>query len=111
MSTVELKKESWSGYFEQLTRALEGKQALIEVGALPIGNQVAVKWLALLGITYDHKDDLLDLDLGEIEHVIQHPASIYVESTASEVRSIEVVDGAGTKHIVRLREPLLLAHS
>ena len=110
MSGIELKKESWSTYFEKLSRALEGKQALVEVGSLPIGNPVAVQWLALRGITYDHKDDLLDLDLGEIEHVIQHPAAIRVEATATDVRSIEVVDAARTKHVISLREPLSLPH-
>ena len=110
MSSVELKKASWSTYFEKLTRALEGEQALVEVGSLPIGNPVAVQWLPLRGITYDRKDDLLDLDLGEIEHIIQHPAAIHVEATATQVHSIEVMDAARTKHVVRLREPLLLPH-
>lgn len=110
MPGVELKKESWSAYFEKLTRALQGKQALVEVGGLPMGNPVAVQWIALLGITYDRKDDLLDLDLGEIEHIIHHPVAIHVEATATDVRGIEVVDADRTKHVVRLREPLMLPH-
>ncbi len=108
MATITLPKERWKSYFETVTHALEGKQALIEVDALPLGSQVAVEWLPLLGVTYDDKDDLVDLDLGDVNHLISHPSTIHVEAEASDVRTIEIIDAGGVKQIVRLREPLML---
>lgn len=108
MATSEVNKEQWSAYFHHVTRALEGKQALVEVGALPLGNQIAATWLSLRGITYDRKDDLLDLDLGEVDHLIRHPVSIHVDVADGQIHSIEIIDDAGTQHLVRLREPLML---
>jgi len=108
MITIDLKRERWKGYFEAITHALEGKQALVEVAALSLGDHVAVDWVPLQGVTYDHKDDLLDLDLGDVNHIIRHPASIHIEADATELRSIEVIDAQNTRHIVRLREPLML---
>jgi hypothetical protein len=78
--TTDLKKERWQGYFEAVTRSLEGKQAFVEVAALPLGDQVAVEWLPLRGVTYDHKDDIIDLNLGDVGHIIRHPASIHIET-------------------------------
>jgi len=108
MATINLKRERWQGYFESVSGSLEGKQAFVEVAGLPLGDQVAAEWIPLQGITYDHKDDIVDLSLGDLDHIIRRPTAIHVLTEGSGVRSIEVVDAEGMQHIVRLREPLML---
>jgi hypothetical protein len=62
----------------------------------------------MLGITYDSKDDSLDVALDRASRVIQHPKEITVEEAAGGLASVAVVDTEGTRHIVRLKEPLEL---
>ena len=54
-------------------------------------------------------DDLLDVALdGGTNHLIRHPRDIVVEEDAGSIRSVTVVDGEGTRQVVKLREPLTL---
>jgi hypothetical protein len=62
----------------------------------------------LLGITYDSRDDLLDVALDRANHLIRHPKEILVEETAAGLASVAVVDNDGNRQIVRLKEPLML---
>ena len=62
MSTLRnLPKEQWRGFFDRMSKPLLGKWAEIEVAALDLGDQIVAEWVPLIGITYDSKDDLLDV--------------------------------------------------
>lgn len=69
-------------------------------------------WVPLIGITYDSRDDLLDvgldvgLDLGS--RMIRRPQEIYVDEGPTGLASVAVVDAEGVRHIVQLKEPLIL---
>jgi hypothetical protein len=76
---------------------LEGKQAELEVASLALGNQVQAEWLSLYGITYDPKDDLVEVALEGLDHMIRNPREIYVESGAGTLESLEIVDADGIK--------------
>ena len=73
-----------------------------------MGDQVVAEWLPLLGITYDAKDDLIEVALEGVDHLIRKPGEVYVEDGAGELISIEIVDAEGTRQIVKLRDPLML---
>ena len=62
----------------------------------------------LLGITYDARDDLLDVALDRSNHLIRRPREILVEETATGLSSVVVIDEDGARQIVRLKEPLML---
>jgi len=99
----------WRGFFDRLSKAALGKRADIEVASLDLGDQVIAEWMPLVGITYDSGDDLLDVALdGGTNHLIRHPRDIVVEEDAGSIRSVTVVDGEGTRQVVKLREPLTL---
>lgn len=108
MAVQKLDKAEWQRYFDVLSRGLEGLRAEIEVAALPLGDQIAAEWLPVLGMTYDPKDDLIEIALDGVDHLINRPREIYLDATAGELLSIEIVDADGKRHIVRLREPLML---
>jgi len=109
MTTTTITKSQWSRYFAALSASLSGQQAFIEVAGLELGDQVEARWIALVSITYDNKDDVVVLDLGDLNHVVQHPTRVDAADDAGAITSIEIVDREGTQHIVRLRDPLLIA--
>ena len=98
----------WRGFFDRLSKALLGKRAEIEVASLDLGDQIVAEWLPMIGITYDSRDDLLDVALDGTDHLIRHPREVIVEEGPSGVTSIAVVDGDGARQIVRLKEPVPL---
>ena len=109
MTIRKLAKSEWNKYFDAMSRPLESRQAEIEVASLAVGDQVEADWLPLLGITYDPKDDILEVALEGVDHLIEKPREINVDDTGVELNSVEIVDADGDRQIVRLREPLMLA--
>lgn len=108
MTVLKLEKGEWQRFFDFLSRGLQGMRAEIEVASLALGNQVEADWLPLIGITYDHKDDLLEVALEGYDHMIRHPVDIYLDATTEQLMSLEVVDAEGVRQIVKLREPFML---
>ena len=79
MAARALAKAEWQTYCDHVSKGLAGKRAHIEVTGLSLGDQVAAKWLPLFGITYDPKDDLLEIALEGFDHLIHKPHDIYVD--------------------------------
>jgi hypothetical protein len=99
----------WRDFFDRMSKALTGKWAEIEVASLDLGDQIAAEWVPMLGITYDSKDDLLDVALDRYDHLIRHPKQIVVNEEQGGVASVAVVDADGTTQVVRMKQPLMLA--
>jgi hypothetical protein len=92
MATGKLAKADWQSYFDRISKRLTGKRAEIEVTGLTLGDQFAAKWLPLIGITYDSKDDLLEIALEGLDHIIHKPRSVTVDDGPEGPRSMEIVD-------------------
>ena len=108
MQTREITKENWQDFFDQVSRALQGKMIQIEVDSLELGAQIEVDRLSLNGLTYDSKDDSFIVSTDEIEHVIRSPQHIHVSDGTDGVNSLEVRAADGTVQIIRFTEPLAL---
>ena len=108
MSIARIEKSSWRPYFDNMSRLLDGKRAEIEVDALALGSQIEAQWLPLLGITYDPRSDVVEIVLEGLDHLIHKPRDVFVDQTAVELNSMEVIDEDEQHHIVRLRDPLML---
>jgi hypothetical protein len=109
MAVRELEKTQRQRYFDRMSKALLGKRAEIEVASLERGDQIEAEWVPVLGITYDPNDDALDIELdGVADHRISKPVRIYVDEGVDGLDNFEVIDHAGVRHIVQLREPLML---
>ena len=72
------------------------------------GDQIEAEWLPLLGITYDPKNDILEIALDGLDHLISRPQDLYIDDSAGILSSFEVIDGDGVSQIIQLREPLSL---
>jgi hypothetical protein len=105
---LNIPKAEWKGFFERMSKALLGKWAEIEVASLDLGDQIVAEWIPLLGITYDSKDDLVDVALDRANHLIRGPKEIVVEETAEGIASVAVADHDGARQIIRLKQPLAL---
>ena len=108
MSNTTIPQEQWRPFFDRMSKGLLGKLAEVEVASLDLGDQITAEWIPLLGITYDSRDDLLDVAFDRANHLIRHPSQIVVDETAAGLASVAVVDGEGVRQIVRLKEPLRL---
>lgn len=111
MNTLLLPKEAWQPYFEAMSDVLLGKRAELEVATLDLGNQIVAERVPLLGITYDSKDDLVDVSLGgqnQLNHLIRQPSQIEIVTGVDGLSSIAIMSRDGTVQVLRLWEPLRL---
>ena len=86
MTVRKLDKANWDTFFDFISKLLEGKQVEIEVASLALGDQVAAEWLPLLGLVYDPKDDLVEVALDGVDHMIPKPREIYASTTIDAVQ-------------------------
>src|SRR5712691_6608129 len=107
-NSLKVPQSEWRAFFDRMSKALLGKRAEIEVASLDLGDQIVAEWIPLIGITYDSRDDLLDVALDRANHLIRHPREILVEEAPTGLASVAVVDADGARQIVRLKEPLML---
>lgn len=108
MSNLTIPHEQWRPFFDRISKALLGKRAEVEVASLDLGDQITAEWIPLLGITYDSRDDLLDVAFDRANHLIRHPSQIVVDQTAAGVASVAVIDGDGVRQVIKLKDPLRL---
>ncbi len=99
----------WAPFLDTITNSLIGKQAEIEVVSLDLGDQIEAEWAPLIGITYDHKDDLIEIALEDLDHLIRSPRQLFIDYAVGDVvTAIEIVDGDGNRQIVKFKDPLAL---
>lgn len=105
-----LERSTWNNYFDLVSKiVLVGKRAEVEVASLSFGVQIEAEWVLLLGIVYDERDDVLEITLDGLDHLIHRPLEVHVDEGASSgISGFAVLDHAGCHHIVRLRDPLML---
>jgi len=105
MKDWSIKKEDWSAYFENLSGMLTGKRVLIEIASPSIGDQIEANWAPLTGITYDSKDDLIDIAVEHLNHMIRTPKSVHVHHDDQHLAAIEIQGEEASKHILKFKEP------
>jgi hypothetical protein len=106
MTTVD--KSEWQAATELLSRAIHGQPARLEVASLRLGDQVAAEWAPLLGVSYDPKDDVFEIQLEGLDHLVSHPRMFALREREGLADSLAVIDGEGTEHIVQFRQPIPL---
>ena len=109
MAATEIDRSNWAPFLDTITNSLIGKRAEIEVVSLDLGDQIEAEWTPLIGITYDRKDDLIEIALDELDHMVRSPRQLFVDYGIGDiVAAIEIVDGEGTRQIVKFKDPLAL---
>jgi len=108
MSARKLEKNEWHGFFDFLSKVLIGARTEIHVESLALGDQVEAEWLPLLGMDYDDKNEMVEIALEGLDHMIRCPREISVDEGNGAIVSLQIIDGDGNQQIVLLREPLML---
>jgi hypothetical protein len=108
MSAQQIDRSGWPVFFDIFTRTLVGKRAEVEVASLDIGDQIEAEWLPLIGITYDRKDDLLEIAMEGVDHLVLVPREIWVDYNVGGLIGLEVIDADDVRQIVKLKDPLAL---
>ncbi|MBO9519363.1 MAG: DUF5335 family protein [Porphyrobacter sp.] len=109
MAATELDRERWASFLQNITGSLTGKQVEIEVLSLNLGAQIEAEWLTLIGISYDRKDDVIEVALDGLDHLIHSPRALLIDYDVGDVTAIEIVDADENRQIVKFRAPLGLA--
>jgi hypothetical protein len=108
MSLNRIDKAQWQPFFDRVSRALGAKSVDIDIVAPGLGDETQARHIALMGLSYDSKDDLFAVIGEDLEHNVEHPREIRVDATLDSLHEVDVVDAGGAHHRVRLVEPLLL---
>ena len=108
MTARSIQKAEWGSFCAAVSQALEGSQAEIEVASIDLGLQVEKQWAPLIGISYDPEDDVIDIALEEVDHIVNEPKELLAEMDDASVSALQITDGEGTRHLVRLKDGLML---
>jgi len=108
MTIRKLERNDWAEFCIRASRGYRGKWVDIEIASLQIGFQLEARRLPLLGMSYDPKSDVLELLVGELEHLIRSPRDLYVDGELLAIASLQVIDAEGVQQIITLREPTML---
>jgi hypothetical protein len=108
MATLDLERSRWRGYFDDMAQVTRGSQVYVETSAEEFGDQVESRWLPLNGITYDPKDDVLDVITDAVDHMIHHPSAISIDYDTAGIHNLCVTDREGHRQLIRMKEPMPL---
>src|SRR5215471_16165184 len=97
MAARKLNKSEWEPALDALSHELESDEAEIEIASATLGLQTQTEWVPLIGVTYDPEDDLVEVALEGLDHLIHHPREIYFDTVGDDLLSVLVVDSEGQK--------------
>lgn len=107
MAIRTLPHAEWNDYFDAFSRK-KGDSGRVDYAEIRVfspedGAQPETRWLPLQGLTYDPKDDLLDIAVTDLDHLVGHPEAIFVDEVQGRLDRFEVVRRDGTREIVEIR--------
>jgi hypothetical protein len=109
-TTRALQSPEWQAYFDEISKSLAGERALVEIEGLAFGDRTQARCLPLIGITYDSRDDILEIAMEGLDHLIYRPRQIVVSEGAEGLERLDIIDSDDQKQNVRLVNPLRYAH-
>jgi len=83
---------------------------MVEIEGLAFGDRRQASCLPLIGITYDSKDDILEIAMEGLDHLIHRPREIVVSESAEGLERLDVIDNGAQKQNIRLVKPLRYVH-
>lgn len=108
MAAEQIDRALWIPFFDTVTKNLAGRQTEIEVASLDLGDQIEAEWAPLTGITYDKKDELIEVQLEALDHLIRSPRQLFVDYGVGGVVAINILDADGNQQIIKFKDPLAL---
>lgn len=106
MGSRELDKPEWQNFCDRLSKALLAHDSMTKTASLVVNDEVVAEWVPLLGVAYDPPSDAFDMILDGLEHRVRTPKLVYVDEGPGGVAALEIIDGRGLRHTLRLDHPL-----
>jgi hypothetical protein len=116
MSTQEIPREEWQGFFEVFSRQHEGWLATLELLGSDMGAQEEAHELPLEGLSIDSggkESEAIVISLGttrrnHVTHTIMQPEHVWLEQTAEGANAaLEIESSDESKALLRFRSPML----
>ena len=108
MALLKVERRMWCAFCNGVTIQLAGKRAEIEIASLDLGAQVLARWLPLLGLVYDGKNDYFQIAIDGHDHMVLKPRELYAEYGPRGLQSVGILDSEGAWQILLLRDSLSL---
>jgi hypothetical protein len=108
MTIRALPREQWRMFCAQVSHAVLGKRADIEVASPAFGHFVESLTNTLLSMSFLHAEDLILLHFDGVDYCIYRPRQLYADESAEGLISMEVIDADGVQRIILLHDPLML---
>ena len=108
MTIETLDKSNWQKYLDSVSETIAGKRVEIDVTGLRLGDQVQAQQLSLIGLSYDPKDDFIEIMADGLDHRIHSPETIHVDYEIDGLHSIEVIDASELHQIIKFAQPMAL---
>ena len=103
MAIRPLSRDDWNDYSDAFSDKIEAgqvKRATVRLLSSDDGDQPLATDAALHGLTYDPKDNLLEIQMEGLDHLAMKPKEIRVDEDADTLTQFEVVREDGDKEIV-----------
>lgn len=108
MTIRKLERSEWDGLCLRMTRYCSGMQAMVEVMSVEFGCQVEVHRSPMFGMSYDPRNDVLELLIGDLDHLIRAPRELYFDDSPLGRIALQIVGADGVRQIVTLQYPPML---
>src|SRR3974377_1543662 len=100
-ATREIEPETWSEYFDWLSKELLNSPVTIEIVAPSDPPAVEARDLALLTLAYDYREDVFEVAAARggshlpstLRHLVDHPEHVFVDSQVMLAPITIAVDG------------------
>ena len=102
MTTRKLESAEWQEYFDEVAKHLPSMRVGVSILGDDIGVQLETENSALLGMSYDPKDEIFEVATSNISHRVAKPKEIYVREEGGRLSSVEVIAQDDTKQIIEL---------
>jgi hypothetical protein len=108
MYGIRIERPEWDGFLALISRGSGHQRALVAVNSQKFGNRAEAEWLPFRGMAYDGQDDIIEIALGRVEHLVKRPREVYFAEEAGWFTGLAIIDSDGARHIVMLRETAML---
>ena len=83
MTTKRLDREKWASFFDQISKGIGAKQVTVEVASPSLGDQTATHGVSLSALSFDARNDVFEISVTGLNHMVQRPTEIYVLETGA----------------------------
>ncbi len=95
----ELDKHEWGPFLDRLSKLFSSSDPRLQRVSLFVVRR-AVSSAPIIGVTYDRKDDEVDVAFETIDHLVHKPVGIVVDESLDGLKMLEVIDAEGTRHVL-----------